>query len=136
MQHFLKALLLVFSGMISGCSVAPSGRCASVQELMASELLYFGTAKPNGVVSEQDWSEFLQSVLTPLFPAGLTVWQASGRWKAADGSISREASYVLNVVHPGSEAAEAAIRSVVSEYKARFQQESVLRVKGAACVSF
>jgi Protein of unknown function (DUF3574) len=103
---------------------------------MASELLYFGTAKPGGVVSPQDWAEFLRSVVTPLFPAGLTVWQASGQWRTADGSISREASYLLNLLHSEGEAPEAAIRSVVSEYKARFQQESVLRVKGSACVAF
>jgi Protein of unknown function (DUF3574) len=101
-----------------------------------NEFLYFGTAKPKGVVTAEEWSEFLRSVVTPRFPEGLTAWQASGQWKSADGAIAREASYVLNLVHPENEPTEAAIRAVVSEYKSRFQQEAVLRVKGHACASF
>jgi len=53
-----------------------------------------------------------------------------------DGSLTRENSYVLNLVHPEGEAADKAIQAIVAEYKSRFQQEAVLRVKSSACISF
>jgi hypothetical protein len=74
--------------------------------------------------------------VTPRFPHGLTAWQASGQWKGADGAIVREASFVLNLMHADDERADSAIRSITAEYKARFNQEAVLRVKSHACTSF
>lgn len=47
----------------------------------------------------------------------------------------REASHVLAVVYPAEPQAEAAAQAIASEYKARFQQEAVLRVRSRSCVS-
>lgn len=103
---------------------------------MVSDLLYFGMAKPSGFVSTGEWSDFLSSVVTPRFPQGLTTWKASGQWQSANGTITGEPSHVLNLVHPETPLAEAAVQAIVAEYKLRFQQEAVLRVKAGACVSF
>jgi hypothetical protein len=40
----------------------------------------------------------------------------------------REPNVVLEIIHPPSEDAEAALRAVILEYKRRFHQEAVLRV--------
>lgn len=125
--------LLLF---VAGCSAVPEASCSSGQQRQVNELLYFGTAKPGGVVSQDEWSGFLNSSITSRFPQGLSVWQAAGQWQSADGTLVREDSFVLNLVHTESAAAEKAIQSIVAEYKARFQQEAVLRVKSNACVSF
>ncbi len=103
---------------------------------MTNEYLYFGTAKPEGQVSADDWRTFLDDSVTPRFPQGLSVWRASGQWKSASGPIVREPSYVLNIVHESSETTDAAIVGIMSAYKARFRQEAVLRVRSTACVSF
>ncbi len=100
------------------------------------DLLYFGTATPDGVVSANDWHGFIDSVVTPRFPEGLSVWPASGQWKSAAGPIVRESSYVLSLVHPEGASAETAIADIVREYKARFRQEAVMRVRAPACISF
>lgn len=121
---------------LAGCAAVPAPRCGAGEQLLVSELLYFGTEKPGGVVTPEEWSEFLRDVVTPRFPEGLTVWPASGQWRSADGAVTREASHVLNLIHPETEAAESAVRAMVTEYKNRFRQEAVLRVKGDACVSF
>ncbi len=129
------AALLACAQLLGGCASLPQPPCPPGEQSEVSDLLYFGTARPGGTVSAEEWSQFLQAVVTPRFPAGLTVWKANGQWRSAAGSTEREASYVLSLVHPESESSEAAIRSIVSEYKARFRQEAVLRVKTAACVS-
>ncbi len=103
---------------------------------MVNESLYFGTDKPGGAVTGAQWQAFLDASVTPRFPAGLSVWQAAGQWKSNAGPIVRETSYVLNIVHAGTATAHAALDAIASEYKARFQQEAVLRVRTAACVSF
>lgn len=100
-----------------------------------AEAIYFGTHKPAGVVSPEEWSTFLREVVTPKFPAGLTVWQASGQWKGNDGNLIKENTFVLSLVHAREPAFEASIAAIISEYKVRFQQEAVLRVKSHACIS-
>ena len=134
-----RIALLLSCGLavfFTGCSTVREPVCAAGEQRSVSELLYFGTAKPKGVVSTEEWSAFLGGVVTPRFPQGLSAWQAAGQWQSADGSLTRENSFVLNLVHPEGEAVESAIRAIVAEYKSRFQQEAVLRVKSHACVSF
>lgn len=103
---------------------------------MVSEKLYFGTHKPTGTVTTEDWQAFLSDVVTPKFPQGLSVWRASGQWKSDAGPIVREDSYVLSVVHSGASAEDQALAAIASAYKTKFQQEAVLRVRGAVCVTF
>lgn len=103
---------------------------------MTSELLYFGTTKKDGgAVSEVEWQTFLREVVTPRFPDGLTVLRATGQWKTKTEILS-EATYVLNVVHPGAAKNGQALVEIVDEYKKRFAQESVLRVSSPACAAF
>lgn len=101
-----------------------------------SDLLYFGTAKAGGTVSLNEWSDFLWTVVTPRFPKGFTAWQAYGQWKPDKGEIQREMSYVVSIVHAEGDGADADIRAVIADYKARFKQESVLRVSTSSCISF
>src|SRR5690242_10421816 len=58
--------------------------------------LYFGRNIPTGgTVSESDWQKFVDEVVTPRFPDGLTVLDADGQWRGKDGSIAREESKVI-----------------------------------------
>ena len=130
------AVALVASALLGGgCATAPAIRCAHGERPSVTETLYFGRATPAGVVSDQDWSAFLRDVVTPRFPAGLTSWQAVGQWQSADGSLVREGSFVVNLVHPPAGTADADLAAIVSAYKERFQQEAVLRVRGNGCAS-
>lgn len=120
------------------------GACASLHkpgcrggELSAvQDSLYFGTARPNGAVTADEWTAFLETTVTPRFPQGLTVSQASGQWRGAAGSIVRESSHVLQLVHPDDAPSEKSVAEIIAAYKTRFQQEAVLRVKANTCVSF
>lgn len=99
-------------------------------------MIYFGMARPGGGnVTETEWSEFLRTVVTPRFPAGLTVWPAAGQWRGNNGEVVRESSYVLNLLHAPDAKTEAEVVAIVNEYKQRFEQEAVLRVRSAACMT-
>ena len=121
---------------LTACASTHHHVCKAGEQVALHDSLYFGTAKPNGVVTPEEWAEFLRSTVTPRFPQGLTVWQASGQWRSSDGAILREESHVLNLVHPSDEPSEKAVLEIVAAYKSRFQQDAVLRVKAHACASF
>ena len=75
---------------LAGCASAPAPSCAPGQQAMRAELLYFGTATPRGTVSPEDWRHFVDEVVTPRFPDGLTVWPAGGQWRSAQGEAVHE----------------------------------------------
>lgn len=121
---------------LAACAGSEGMSCPPGMQPMASESLYFGTATPTGKVSAEAWSRFLAEAVTTRFPAGLSVWPAAGQWRSADGSLIRESSFVLNLVHADDRPTDEAIRALIAEYKARFGQEAVMRVKTHGCVSF
>ena len=137
MPLFLRASIAALLVSLAGCASMPRQlACSSGEQRLVHDALYFGTAKPTGVVSAAEWAEFLGNTVTPRFPQGLTAWQASGQWRGADGAIVNEASHVLNLLHADDAANEQAVVEIVEAYKSRFQQEAVLRVKSQACASF
>jgi len=133
----LRALPTLAAAALLACACAQveTRECPEAQRASVNDTLYLGTAKPDGTVSGEEWNRFLREVVTPRFPGGFTQWAASGQWKPADGSMVREASHVLVIVHPASPQAEANVRAIAAEYKSRFHQEAVLRVRSEACVS-
>ncbi|MFA5920892.1 MAG: DUF3574 domain-containing protein [Methylococcaceae bacterium] len=136
MSIYRTALIIALAMAISACASTKDFTCKGNEQSAVHDALYFGTVKPNGAVSPEEWAEFLKGTVTPRFPLGLTAWQASGQWRSADGSIVRESSYVFTLVHPDDKLSEKAVLEIVGTYKSKFQQESVLRVRSHACVSF
>ena len=93
--------------------------------------LFFGTAKADGsVVSDREFNRFVDAIVTPRFPDGLTLLEADGQFRNAEGDVIKEKSFVLILLYPVEDFRDASRRiDVIRErYKARFQQESVLRV--------
>ncbi|MBI3148628.1 MAG: DUF3574 domain-containing protein [Betaproteobacteria bacterium] len=122
--------------LLAGCANLAPSNCPEGSQTWVREEVFFGTDKPGGKVSTEDWADFLGKSVTPRFPQGLTVWPASGQWRDEQGKIVREESYVLTLVHSGDTTTEAAVKALTRDYRQRFQQEAVLRVRSSACVSF
>jgi hypothetical protein len=98
--------------------------------------LYLGMRRPGGMVSEPEWQAFLKNEVTPRFPDGLTVLEADGQWRRADGSIGRERSKVLVILHDEKPATLASLSSLVVRYKEAFTQQSVLWETARVCAAF
>lgn len=90
--------------------------------------LYFGRNRPGGVVSEEQFQNFLRTVITPRFPDGLTVINANGQFRGSKGIIVREPTKIVVLIYPYSRKNTQAIQEIINKYKQQFQQESVLRV--------
>ena len=127
----LAALAPLLAGCITPAPLlCPGGGAKAVAEL------YLGrNIGPRLGVSEAAFRSFLDSEVTPRFPAGFTVLDGRGQWR--DGAaIVREPTKVLVVALSDEARERPALAAVADAYKARFRQESVLTVVRPACVSF
>jgi hypothetical protein len=102
----------------------PRGNTGCAERMQ--ERLFFGLNGPQGAIDDAEWEAFIESVVTPRFPAGLTIVQATGQWQGRDKSITRESSRVVEIIHDDSNGASRRVAEIASEYKIRFHQESVL----------
>jgi hypothetical protein len=116
---------------------APVAACALGDTALVRDIVYFGRNRPGrGSVSDAEWQGFLNEVVTPRFPAGLTVVQATGQWKGQSGVVEQERSEIVTLLHAGDEGARRSVAEIAAEYKRRFQQEAVLRERTPTCARF
>lgn len=127
---------LVAAVIITGCASPSMLPCSSGEQTVVLDALYFGTAKPGGVVTAEEWAAFLEDTVVPDFREGLTFWAAAGRWENSAGLVIWEASYLLQLAHDGSQGKDREVQRIVQRYKSNFQQEAVLRIRSQACRSF
>ncbi len=93
--------------------------------------LYFGRDKNDGTqVSDNEWSKFLDEIVTPKFPDGLTVLDGNGQYRLENGAIVKEKSKVLILLYtPKTRIVNnRKIEQIRNEYKKSFKQESVMRI--------
>src|ERR1041385_7393480 len=119
-------LALAATALVSGC--ASLARRDGLRDAHL-ERLYFGrNIGDTAVVTDSAWSVFVHEVITPAFPEGATVWDAAGQWRAPDGTVVREKSFVVELLHLVTPDVERRVTQVMAEYKRRFAQQSVLRM--------
>ena len=108
---------------------APQGQRHNSLAFVRTEL-FFGTAKPGGAVTDEEFALFLDEVITPLFPEGLTVTKGDGQFRGAAGVTIKEDSYVVVLLYPvdGQKTSSKSIDYIRGEYMRQHRQESVLRV--------
>jgi hypothetical protein len=111
----------------------PMGLCPARLDSMVSAELLFGS----GHVTNAAWKDFLDREITPRFPDGLTVFEASGQWRdPARGAVARERSKVVLIVFRGDPQDQDRLNAIAEAYKRRFNQRSVGIVIKPACASF
>lgn len=139
---FALSLLTSACGGAEAHASAPPSACPDGGTALVSDTLYFGTEKRGPdqswvtVVTPEVWDEFVKTELTVAFPMGSTSWAASGTWKSPEGIVVAEGAYVLTVVHPEGPDWEKAFDQVIESYKAKYEQQSVLRVYSEVCARF
>jgi hypothetical protein len=124
MRRLPPYIAMLFTAVTSGLVLTPSAFGFFVQED-----LYFGRNIPGGgEVSESQFQTFVDSVVTPRFPAGLTIFNANGQFRDNTGITIQERSKVLTLFADNTSATQASINAVAAAYRQQFMQQSVLQV--------
>ena len=137
---FLWGLRVMALVIMAGPVSAQGLTCTAPQQPMLEISLMFGRNIGGELgVTEELWSDFVASEITPRFPAGLTVDDALGQWRdAATGRVIKEPSKELQLIVPAETEKDIKekIDTIVAAYKQRFQQQAVGIVIRPACASF
>lgn len=116
--------------------------CASTLQSPVDEWkrdeLYFGSLIPGGgTVNDELWNRFVDSIITPRFPSGITILNADGRYRYNDGVILNEPTRIVILLYNDSlEIRNAAIEHIMDAYIQKFHQEAVLRTTNTVNVQF
>jgi hypothetical protein len=145
MQHFISriAMVVVVYAWVGMCSLsswppafvyAAPLLCQETQEAappflgerFARTELFFGSEKPDGSeVTDEEFTMFLNEVITPRFPDGLTLLDGRGQFLNAQEQIVKERSWLLILLYPveAHQDSSMKIEEIRTLYKQCFQQE-------------
>jgi hypothetical protein len=132
-------LILLLSLACEPAVHAQSPACPlSGQTPMLVIQLFFGQSIPGGGrVTPKQWRSFLEQTVTPLFPAGFTVYDAYGQWQAPDkSSAGREHTKVVMIVAADGAQSRSGIATVSEAYRKLFHQQSVGILTSEGCGAF
>ena len=94
--------------------------------------LFFGSDREDDPdVTPEQFNHFLDKIVTPQFPDGLTLLTGKGQFCCdKGGAIIQETSFVLILLYPLGTQKESSekIDKIREQYKDSFKQQSVLRV--------
>ena len=103
MRLTLFRALLICLPFVLGCAKAgPVGQqsspCATPVETTRHEL-FLGLQLPDSsLIGDQEFDEFVAEVVNPLFQEGLTIIDAAGQYRLADGRKIEEPSKILLLI--------------------------------------
>lgn len=122
---------------LMGCGSLPAVCTPPQQPMMSAEMLFGRNIGDRVGVSEQAFSQFVTTEITPRFPDGLTVIDAKGQWRDTErGNVVREPSKVVLITFRDAPEKRAALDAIADAYKTRFKQQGVAIVTRPTCVSF
>ena len=61
----LAIAIAAAAAFAQGCSTLAHDVCTPGEQAAVTETLYFGTATPQGIVTDDTWATFLREVVTP-----------------------------------------------------------------------
>jgi hypothetical protein len=131
------AIVLLLAGF-AGAANAQLLDCRGGQKPTQVAEMMFGRKIGDRIgVSEIEWSRFVDREITPRFPAGLTVFNASGQWQdTSTKKVVHEPSKIVQIVLPGEVDDIPRLNEIAEAYKSRYKQQSVGMIVRPACVSF
>jgi hypothetical protein len=134
--HLLRAIAAALLLGTAACGTVPDCGLHGASMLMAT--LYFGRdVADRPPVSDRDWLNFLDTEVTPRFPAGFTVTDGNGQWYDGEQhTIVRESSKLLLIIVPRSAVSLGQLDAIADAYKQRFHQQAVGKTLVQSCAAF
>jgi len=120
-KNLILAVLLALAPAANNSRVFAENQAAATPAAWIKTELYLGRNLADGhEVSAAQWAAFMDEVVTPACPKGLTVLDAYGQMQHESGRIEKQSTYLLLVVHPADSAMEKTFQRIVEQYRARF----------------
>lgn len=129
-------LLISMLIFISACQSNIINDCPDGLTKFNKVSLYFGTSTNEGIITNEEWSNFLDEIVTPNFPEGMTIHDTYGQWKRPDGGIVKEPGKVIVHIYDINEDKSENINAIINGFKERFQAQSVIWEADIICGSF
>ena len=133
MKNILLVLLFTALAGFADCRLlqrAAGGPDAEDHTWVRSDLFFGLTIPNNGTnttnISIEQFQDFLDTVVTPLFPDGFTWIESKGQFRNKKGVIIKQKSIQLIIYSPIQFASFDNLMFVASAYSNMFDQESVL----------
>lgn len=100
--------------------------------------LYFGrSVSGRGEVTDKEWRDFRDQVITPALPNGYTVLDGQGAWmNPRSRATIAEATKILEVALPDAPDSQTTINRIRAAWQRRFRQYVVGMTVVAGCGSF
>lgn len=138
MKHLAIILMIVAATLgVLACASDESGTTCEDGDAWIEYRLFMGrNSDDTEIVTDEAWMDFLAMEVTPRFPDGLTVLDASGQWRGDADVILRERSKLLLILAPPGGDARVKINEVADAYTSQFRQDSVLLSTKESCVTF
>jgi hypothetical protein len=151
-----RAVAACVLSMVAGCTAVPPAvrppepptpaaapapyQCVlpTEQRMLVAELFFGRDRIGRKLVSDREWADFLDTVITPNFPDGLTVFDGDGQWRNPETGIIGHSPHVKIVLIAVKRTPDLADRlnAVIGAYKTRFQQHSVGIITRDSCAAF
>jgi Protein of unknown function (DUF3574) len=130
------AVICTLIPLLTACD--PPGCQRGSGQIMQTYTLYFGrSVAARGEVSDKEWREFRDQVITPALPDGYTVLDGQGAWmNPRSHATVLEATKILVVALPDSHLGPTSINRIRSAWQHRFHQYVVGMTVQSGCGSF
>jgi hypothetical protein len=135
-KAFARLCPLFLGVFLSACG-APKCQQGSGQAVQIYDL-YFGRSVANrAAVSDQEWREFRDHVITQALPNGYTVLDGQGAWMNPRTRVTiSESTKILEVALPDVPESLGVINHIRSAWQRRFHQYVVGMTVQSGCGSF
>jgi hypothetical protein len=144
--RFVRVLVLCVAAVLPACAPVPGTGPGTMAldcpakfgpPLLVFQLYMGRSMPPFGEVTDKDWDDFVNKIVTPALPNGFTTFDANGGWmNPASGKTIRERTKVLMTALPDAPASVAAVKHIRNDYLIRFHQQLVGMTVSPACGSF
>jgi hypothetical protein len=124
--HLLYIALFIFVIALAGPGCNSAATTASSAQFVATNVYCGRNIPAGGEVTEEQFAAFLETDVTPAFPAGLTAYDAYGQMQTAEGKIVKQKTKVLLLVHDNSKTSVDAIHKIVASYRSKFGNPQVM----------
>jgi hypothetical protein len=132
-----KKIVLLMVLLLSGCGGASQCQSGGGHVMRIFDLYFGRSSTGRAQVTESEWRDFRDKVITPALPDGYTVLDGQGAWRSPRSNTTiSEATKILIVALPDAPESQGVINGIRSSWQHRFHQYVVGMTVQTGCGSF